>query len=156
VFDADVIHRRQLLSNSAATIGSILILVASLPFFVEEPAYVLSHKRNWEYEPASNPEDEKGGIIACPLSDVVPPVIIHSINFEYHDRLRVSVGIAIFQALITTRGLVQDIKVVRSSGSKRFDELAVTSFSQWRYKPATLNGHPIPFNFTIAIHICLR
>jgi hypothetical protein len=65
VFDAELIHRRQLLYNSAATIAPILMLVASLPLFVEEPPHDVIVQRNWEYIPSSIAEYEPDDVITC-------------------------------------------------------------------------------------------
>jgi TonB family protein len=45
--------------------------------------------------------------------------------------------------IVDTQGKPQDIKVSQS-GVKLFDEKAVEAVQQWRYKPGTCEGEPMP------------
>ena len=44
---------------------------------------------------------------------------------------------------IDERGLVTEVRVVRSSGSPRLDSAAIETVKKWRFVPATVNGQPV-------------
>ena len=53
-------------------------------------------------------------------------------------------GRAVARVLVGTDGLIQDVELVNSSGSAEFDRDFVEGARQSRYKPALIDGHPVP------------
>jgi periplasmic protein TonB len=84
-----------------------------------------------------------GQLVAPKLVRQVPPV--------YPDlalQARVS-AIVILEALVDTRGSVQDVKVLR--GHPLFDAAAMAAVRQWRYQPLLLNGQPTDFILSVTV-----
>lgn len=62
-------------------------------------------------------------------------------------------GLVILEALVDTRGHVQEVKVLR--GAPLFDEAALAAVKQWRYQPLLLNGQPTAFILTVTLRFNL-
>jgi periplasmic protein TonB len=63
-------------------------------------------------------------------------------------------GIVILEATIDETGQVVDLKVLRSV--PMLDGAAVEAVKQWRYRPARLNGMPIPVIMTVTVRFALN
>lgn len=60
-------------------------------------------------------------------------------------------------AIIDKEGTPTDIKVVRSLDKKYgLDEKAVDALKEWRFKPATKDGKPVPILVTVEMTFALR
>ena len=90
-----------------------------------------------------------GGLIREPrrIAYVSPvyPLIAQAARLE---------GDVVLEAIIGTDGIVQDLRVVRSS--PLLDEAAVEAVRQWRYTPTLLNGTPVPVVMTVRVSFRLR
>jgi len=65
-------------------------------------------------------------------------------------------GQVILQVVVHKDGTVGDIQVLRSPGSNLgFDEAAIASVKQCRYKPGLQNGKPVDVYFTIVVDFVL-
>jgi protein TonB len=53
-------------------------------------------------------------------------------------------GIVIAEIQIDTAGRVESAKAAEGSGSRVLDDAAIAAVKSWRYRPATLNGKPVP------------
>jgi len=62
-------------------------------------------------------------------------------------------GVFIFEAVINAKGRVEDVRVLRST-SKGSARAIVKAVKQWKYKPATLHGKPVPVYLTMVVHLC--
>jgi len=63
-------------------------------------------------------------------------------------------GIVILETTIDETGRVVDVKVLRSVPA--LDAAAVDAVRQWRYRPALLNGAPIPVIMTVTVRFALN
>jgi len=63
-------------------------------------------------------------------------------------------GIVILEATIDGTGQVVDLKVLRSIPI--LDAAALEAVKQWRYRPARLNGMPIPVIVTVTVRFALN
>jgi TonB family protein len=63
-------------------------------------------------------------------------------------------GVVVVQAIIDAQGLPRDLKVIQPLGMG-LDEKALEAVRQYRFKPATLNGHPVAVheNIEVDFHI---
>ena len=52
-------------------------------------------------------------------------------------------GVATLTFVVTKDGSVRDLKLVRSSGNSALDDASITCVRNFRYQPATENGHPV-------------
>jgi TonB family protein len=57
-------------------------------------------------------------------------------------------GRVILSCTVGVDGRAHDIKVIHSVGYG-LDENAIKALGKWKFKPASLNGKPIPWNLTI-------
>ncbi len=83
--------------------------------------------------------------------NVQPPVLVTSVEPVYPEdaRLQRVQGKVILQAVIDTEGRVRSVKALRSV--PLLEPAAVAAVKQWRYRPATLDGAPVPVYFTIVV-----
>lgn len=72
---------------------------------------------------------------------VNPPKLIHSVD-PYHPGPVGSSALVVLQVTIDDNGVPHDVKVVRSGGLD-FDDRAVAAVRQWRFQPASKDGHPV-------------
>jgi TonB family protein len=85
-----------------------------------------------------------GGGIYQVGGGVRPPVVIYQVDPEFSDQARMAKyqGLCVVEVIVDARGIPQDPKVIRPLGMG-LDEKAVEAVKQYRFKPATLNGHPV-------------
>jgi TonB family protein len=64
-------------------------------------------------------------------------------------------GVVVLQALITANGDVQKIEILRSDHAL-FAKSAIDAVSQWKYRPARLNGKPVAVYFQVTVVFKIR
>jgi TonB family protein len=81
-----------------------------------------------------------------------PPVAIHVAAAEYSDRARKAKlnGVVMLSLTVTEEGMPTDIKVVKSLGMG-LDESAIKCASEYRFRPATKDGAPVPAHITLEV-----
>jgi TonB family protein len=88
--------------------------------------------------------------------NVAPPVKIHEVRPNYTEEARQAriQGVVILQAVIDTEGKAVNIKILKGL-PMGLNETAIAAVEQWLYKPATLEGEPVPvyYNITISFHL---
>jgi protein TonB len=89
--------------------------------------------------------------------DIVQPTLVHRVEPKYPEMARRArlQGTVFLEAVISTRGDVEDVKVLRSP-SPLFDQEAINAVRQWKYTPALQNGRPVKIFFTIIVEFKLR
>jgi protein TonB len=83
---------------------------------------------------------------------VKAPVPIHRVEPGYtesarRDRIE---GVVILEAIIDDSGDVRDVRVLKSLPNG-LDEEAIAAVRQWKFRPGTRDGKPIPVIFTLTI-----
>lgn len=63
-------------------------------------------------------------------------------------------GIVILEATINERGVVENLRVLRSH--VLLERAAVEAVRQWRYTPTLLNGVPVPVLITVTVNFTLQ
>ena len=89
--------------------------------------------------------------------DVRPPVLITRVEPVYPEiarKLRKE-GTIILEAIITTDGTVDDVRIVKSADAF-LDEAAKQAVMQWRYRPATLNARAVNVYLTVTVSFRLH
>ena len=89
--------------------------------------------------------------------EVVKPerlVFVPPVYTEMARRARVQ-GIVVLQAIIDTDGSVTDVTVLKPL-PLGLGESAVDAASQWKYRPATLNGRPVAVYFSLTVRFELQ
>jgi protein TonB len=101
---------------------------------------------------------EGGGNAAIPITGmVVAPQLTLRVEPIYPDAARIPriQGVVILEAIITTEGRVEDLRVLRSPSSLLSDA-AIAAVSKWRYIPATLNGRSVKVFLTVTVDFKLH
>lgn len=67
-------------------------------------------------------------------------------------KIRVS-GIPLLETVIDEHGVPREVRVIKSV-HPCIDQVLVETVMQWRFKPGTLRGRPVPvvFNMTLILH----
>ena len=89
--------------------------------------------------------------------DVKAPVLLLRIDPEYPESMRLGhkEGVVILEAVITTSGDVDDVRVLKSEGAI-LDRAASDAVRRWRYRPATLNGRAVTVYLTVTVRFGLH
>lgn len=68
------------------------------------------------------------------------------------EKIRVS-GVHLLELVIDEKGVPRDVRILKSS-HPCIDQATVEAVRQWRFRPATLRGKPVPvvYNVTANIH----
>jgi periplasmic protein TonB len=87
-----------------------------------------------------------------PGGDVKPPMLIERVEPQYPEIERKihKEGIVILEAIITSDGAVDEVKILKSADAI-LDEAAKRAVMQWRYRPATLNGRAVRVYLTVTV-----
>jgi hypothetical protein len=107
--------------------------------------------RNVEISPPSStsagPErTQAGGNFTQPrMIHPVPPEFPRDVTFPGQN-VRVKV---VFRAVISVDGRLKDLDLLE--GQCSFVQPALDALNQWRYQPATLNGHPVEIQTTVSV-----
>ncbi len=88
---------------------------------------------------------------------VQQPEVIHRVEPAYPQTLlrMHKEGIVILQALITANGDVQKIEILRSDHAL-LAQTAINAVSQWKYRPAKLDGKAVAVYFTVTVMFTIR
>ncbi len=100
-----------------------------------------------------------GGGAYRPGNGVTLPVVLFEKKPQYtSDAMRAKVqGSVTIQAIVRTDGTVGDVSVVRSLDSTfGLDDEAMKAARQWRFRPGTRFGEPVPVIITIELTFTLR
>jgi protein TonB len=104
----------------------------------------------------------EGGMPGAPAEDPVrvggeiqPPKKVKDVRPEYPSTARSArvEGTVILEAVIDTRGMVADVRVLKSI--PLLDEAAVEAVKQWRYQATMLNGEAVPIVMTVTVNFGL-
>ena len=92
-------------------------------------------------------------------SGVTTPQLIREVKPQYtSDAMRAKIqGIVVVECVVKADGTVGDVQVIRSLDSTfGLDQEAVKAARQWRFRPGTLKGEPVPVTITIELTFTLR
>jgi protein TonB len=66
-------------------------------------------------------------------------------------------GTVLVECIVKPDGTVGDVQVIRSLDSTfGLDQEAIKAARQWRFRPGTLRGEPVPVTITIELTFTLR
>jgi protein TonB len=89
-----------------------------------------------------------------PGNGVTPPVPVRQVRPQYTNAAMTArlAGSVIVQCVVMPDGSVADVRIVRSFDPRHgLDEEAIKAARQWRFRPGTLNGEPVPVRITIEL-----
>jgi TonB family protein len=100
-----------------------------------------------------------GGGAYKPGNDVVAPIALNQVKPAYtSEAMRARIQGAVWvECIVQTTGVCSDLTVVRSlDPTFGLDREAVKAAQQWRFKPGTRFGQPVPVLVTIELSFALR
>ena len=100
-----------------------------------------------------------GGAYPTNTPDLVPPEAIRRVQPRYtSDAMRAKIqGVVILEAVVDASGRVGRTRVVESLDSHfGLDHEATIAANQWLFRPATLNGQPVPAVVTLTLEFRLH
>jgi TonB family protein len=90
---------------------------------------------------------------------VTSPDLIHRTSPQYTaEAMRAKIqGVALLTGIVAVDGTLQDIRISRSlDGTFGLDQEAIKCVRQWRFRPGTRQGQPVPVYVTIEVAFNLR
>lgn len=89
--------------------------------------------------------------------NVQPPKAVTTAPPVYPESARTAKieGTAVVETVIDETGRVTQPKIKGTSGDKDLDKAAIDAVSAWTFKPATLDGKPVPVYYTLTIRFAL-
>lgn len=102
------------------------------------------------YGPGSGPG------IYVPGGEVSEPVPVYTPEADFSDEARRAKyqGVCMISIIVDTHGNAVNPRVIRALGMG-LDEKALATVSQYRFKPATRHGLPVPVRITVAVNFRL-
>ena len=81
------------------------------------------------------------------------PQLIYSVDPEFSDEARRAKyqGVCLVESVVDAQGNVQRAKVLRALGMG-VDEKAIEAVKQYRFKPAMLQGKPVPVEVNVQVN----
>jgi protein TonB len=94
-----------------------------------------------------------GGVYTPGVGGVKPPSVIYSVDPEFSEEARKAKfsGNVLVALMINDKGLPYNVHVLRGVGMG-LDEKAVEAVKQYRFKPATKDGKPVPVQLTMDVN----
>jgi periplasmic protein TonB len=92
-------------------------------------------------------------------SGVTTPLLVREVKPQYtSDAMRAKIqGTVWVECVVKADGSVGDVQVIRSLDSTfGLDQEAMKAARQWRFRPGTLKGEPVPVTITIELTFTLR
>ena len=108
--------------------------------------------------PPGNGSGPGDGEIAQALdARMTRPEVLFRVNPRYTEAARIArrEGTVVVQATIDRTGHVTDVRLIKGLGLG-LDESAMSAVQQWRFKPATLAGRPVPVYFQLSVNFTIR
>jgi periplasmic protein TonB len=110
---------------------------------------------------ASGPNPNAAGIYH-PGKGVTPPAVIYSVDPQFTEAARKKKlgGTCIVSMIVDTRGTPQNVQIVEpiaspdpklQSVAEGLNENAITAARQYRFKPGTYQGKPVPVEIKVEI-----
>jgi TonB family protein len=98
-----------------------------------------------------------GGGVMSVGGGVTAPVVIRSVQPEFTEDARQAnfTGIASIELIVDQQGNPQNIRIVRHLGMG-LDEKAVEAARQYKFKPATFQGHPVAVQIIVDVEFHLH
>ena len=83
---------------------------------------------------------------------VSPPVVIYQVDPEFSDKARMAKyqGVVVVAFIVDAKGMPRDLRVVQHLGMG-LDQKALEAVRKYRFRPAMLNGHPVPVSIAIDV-----
>lgn len=92
-----------------------------------------------------------------PGNGVSLPVLVKQFKPQYTaTAMRAGIqGVVVLECVVGTDGTVTDVRVTRSLDTT-LDQEAIKAAKQWRFKPGTKDGKPVPVRISLEMTFTLR
>lgn len=96
-------------------------------------------------------------MLSASAPGVTPPVPLETISPLYPELARRGhvEGVVLLEAIIGADGSVRDVRVLRSA-HVLLDPAALEAVRRWRYRPASVGGHPVAVYLSVVVTFTLR
>ncbi len=93
-----------------------------------------------------------GGGVMSVGAGVSAPVLIHSVQPQFTNQARQArhQGVVTIQLIVDSNGNPENIRVIRPLGMG-LDEKAIEAVSQYKFRPAIYQGHPVPVRLVVEV-----
>ena len=94
-----------------------------------------------------------------PGNGVTTPVVVKEVKPQYTEEAKKAhiSGNVLLDVVVTAEGSVGDVKVARSlDPTFGLDEQAVKAGKEWKFKPGTKDGKPVPVRVMIELNFTLK
>lgn len=119
------------------------------------PALLLAAFLSQTTPPPSAPAPSDAAVEKAQIANgsLHPPVLVSQVNPDYSEQARKKKirGDVQMSLIIDTAGVPQDVTVIHGLGGG-LDEKAVEAVKQYRFRPATRDGHPVPMKLHINVN----
>jgi tetratricopeptide (TPR) repeat protein len=105
-----------------------------------------------DIQPRGSGEAPVSMVYDASSADVVPPTALTPIVPPLSPDANVAHKTGLFELLIDEHGIVVSSSVRRSIGAQH-DGAVLNESRNWRFKPATLNGHPVRYKKLVEIYV---
>jgi TonB family protein len=107
--------------------------------------------------PRFDPKDGAQILIFGQFPNMKPPLIISRVEPQYSEEAKAAhyQGTVTVQAIVHNDGTLTVEKVLRELGMG-LDESAVSALEQWKFKPATREGEPVPVQLNVEVNFNLK
>lgn len=79
-----------------------------------------------------------------------------ALNYPRRAKRRGYQGVAILQIELSEKGLITNVKILKSSGFAELDKAAIGNVSKWQFHPVMRDSHGIKARFSVPIEFSLR
>lgn len=96
------------------------------------------------------------GVFSPGVGGVSAPVVIFQVEPQYSEEARKAKisGVVVLDLVVDPSGLARNVRVMHGAGMG-LDEKAIEAVRQWRFKPGTRGGQPVPVHARVDVNFRL-
>ena len=122
------------------------------PYYLKGKRYPILFNVTIRFQLSQEMDEKDRGKVPERATHLIRPELIHQVEPVYPERARLSriEGMVMMSVRTDTEGNVKSVTVLRSD-STILNQAAIDAVKQWKYKPISRNGIPIPIVTTVAV-----
>jgi TonB family protein len=89
---------------------------------------------------------------------VTPPAVVYERKPDYPEAAKQAKvqGTVLMQCVVQTSGVCDDVRVTKPLDSMWLDQEAIRALQQWRFRPGTRMGEPVPVQVNVEFRFTVR